>query len=109
MKAEAYRCMWDSWGPQYHDDSDPMPEKWDNPPDYVLALVFKIDAEMLIDAANKRADKAESKLAALQARIDTSPVAIMDKREWLCICAPTEEDFPALYALQGKTVYLVVK
>jgi hypothetical protein len=55
-----------------------------------------------------RADRADAQLAALQSRIDNSPVAIMDKREWLCLCAPTEEDFPALYALQGKTVYLVV-
>lgn len=32
----------------------------------------------------------------------------MDTRAALGICAPTEEDFPALYALQGKRVRLVV-
>lgn len=44
----------------------------------------------------------------LRARIDSAPVAIMDKRDVLGICAPTEEDFPALYALQGRRVRLVL-
>src|SRR6185312_13430275 len=42
-------------------------------------------------------------------RIESAPVAIMDTRDALGICAPTEEDFPALYALQGKRVRLVVE
>ena len=37
-----------------------------------------------------------------------APVAIMDTRDALGICAPTEDDFPALYALQGKRVRLVL-
>lgn len=45
---------------------------------------------------------------ALRQRIKSAPVAIMDTRDALGICAPTEEDFPALYALQGKRVRLVV-
>lgn len=45
----------------------------------------------------------------LRRRIDMAPVAIMDTRELLGICAPTEEDFPALYALQGKRVLLVLE
>ena len=45
---------------------------------------------------------------ALKARIEGAPVAIMDTRHALGLCAPTEEDFPALYALQGKRVALVV-
>ena len=44
----------------------------------------------------------------LQARIDSAPVAIMDTRDALGLCAPTEEDFPALYAIQGKRVRLVL-
>lgn len=36
-----------------------------------------------------------------------APVAIMDTREALGLCAPTEEDFPALQALQGHRVALV--
>lgn len=44
------------------------------------------------DAADKLAD---------------APVAIMDTRAALGLCAPTEEDFPALYALQGHRVALV--
>jgi hypothetical protein len=43
------------------------------------------------------------------ARIDSAPLAIMDTRDALGICATTEEGFPALYALQGKRVRLVVE
>jgi hypothetical protein len=60
------------------------------------------------DSQQRQAIKMMTQRDALQAKIDTSPIAIMDKREWLCLCAPTEEYFPALYALQGKTLYLVV-
>lgn len=45
----------------------------------------------------------------LRRRIDMAPVAIMDTRDALGICAPAEEDFPALYALQGKRVRLVLE
>ena len=45
----------------------------------------------------------------LRARIAAAPVAIMDTREGLGVCAPTEDDFPALYALQGKRVRLVAE
>jgi hypothetical protein len=37
-----------------------------------------------------------------------APVAIMDTRDVLGICAPAEDAFPALYALQGKRVRLVL-
>lgn len=36
-----------------------------------------------------------------------APAAIMDTRDVLGICAATGEDFPALYALQGRRVRLV--
>lgn len=36
-----------------------------------------------------------------------APIAMVDTRDALCLCAPTEEAFPALYALQGKFVALV--
>ena len=39
--------------------------------------------------------------------ISTAPTAIMDTRSALSLCAPTEADFPALYALQGRRVALV--
>lgn len=39
--------------------------------------------------------------------IGGAPVAIMDTRDALGLCAPSEEDFPALYALQGRRVALV--
>jgi len=39
--------------------------------------------------------------------LTAAPVAIMDTRDALGICAPREEDFPALYALQGRRVALV--
>lgn len=41
-------------------------------------------------------------------RLASAPLAVMDARDILGICAPTEEDFPALYAIQGKRVRLVV-
>ena len=44
----------------------------------------------------------------LRKRIDSSPVAIMDTRDVLGICAQTEDAFPALYAIQGKRVRLVL-
>jgi len=41
-------------------------------------------------------------------KLAAAPVAIMDPRDdALGLCAPTEEDFPALYALQGRRVALV--
>lgn len=43
------------------------------------------------------------------ARLDSSPVAIMDARDALGVCAPTNDDFSALYALQGKRVRLVAE
>ncbi len=39
--------------------------------------------------------------------LDAGAPAIMDTREALSVCAPTEDDFPALYALQGKRVRIV--
>lgn len=41
-------------------------------------------------------------------RIAAAPRAFMDTRVALGLCAIKEEDFPALYALQGKTVAIVV-
>ena len=41
------------------------------------------------------------------AALDAAPVAIMDTRDALGLCAPTEADFPALHALQGRRVLLV--
>lgn len=40
-------------------------------------------------------------------KLAAAPVAIMDTRIFLSLCAPSEEDFPALYALQGHRVALV--
>lgn len=44
---------------------------------------------------------------ALAARLAAAPVAIMDTRDVLGICAPAEDAFPALYELQGCRVRLV--
>lgn len=41
-------------------------------------------------------------------RFDNAPLALMDKRTALGVCALTEDDFPALYALQGQRVRLVI-
>jgi len=39
--------------------------------------------------------------------LDAGAPAIMDTRAALSVCAPTEDDFPALYALQGQRVRIV--
>ena len=39
--------------------------------------------------------------------VDAGAPAIMDTRAALSVCAPTEDDFPALYALQGQRVRIV--
>ena len=39
--------------------------------------------------------------------LDAGAPAIMDGRAALSVCAPTEDDFPALYALQGQRVRIV--
>lgn len=41
------------------------------------------------------------------AALDKAPVAIMDTRDGLGVCALAEEDFPALYALKGCRVALI--
>ncbi len=40
-------------------------------------------------------------------RLAAAPVAMMDTRDALGLCAPTEDDFPALEALKGRRVALV--
>lgn len=45
----------------------------------------------------------------LAARIAAAPVAFMDTRAALGLCAPTEADFQVLCALQGKRVRLLVE
>jgi hypothetical protein len=45
--------------------------------------------------------------AALARRVEDASIAIMDRRDALGICAPAEEDFPALYALQGQRVAIL--
>jgi hypothetical protein len=51
----AWHCSWDACGEgigwdQYHDDSDPMPDKWDDEePDEVAALVMATDVAHKIE------------------------------------------------------------
>ena len=67
----------------------------------LYALERAVVAERERDALRARAERAEGRIA-------SAPIAIMDTRDALGLCAPTEEDFPSLYALQGKRVALVV-
>lgn len=57
---------------------------------------------------HRRIEEAEREIDRLRNRINAAPVAVMDTRDALGICAPTEDAFPALYALQGKRVRLVL-
>lgn len=43
----------------------------------------------------------------LAGRISKAPLALMDTRAALGVCALNEADFPSLYALQGQRVRLV--
>lgn len=52
---------------------------------------------------------AEAGYNVIAERLYFSPLALIDTRDVLSICALREEDFPALYALQGKRVRLVVE
>lgn len=47
-------------------------------------------------------------LQELRTRINSAPLALMDTRIALGVCALKEEDFTALQAIQGKRVRLVV-
>ena len=59
MEIVAYRCVWDGdpgWM-QYHDRTDPLPERWDDEhPDEVAALVMKVDADIEIERLQARID-----------------------------------------------------
>lgn len=64
--------------------------------------------------AERSADDAETPLlltvaraTALMTALEDAPRAIMDTRTELAVCAEHEDDFPALYALQGRRVLLV--
>jgi hypothetical protein len=73
-----------------------------------LSERLELAAQILSDIGGQSALAATVREgAALARRVEGAPCAIMDKREFLSICAPTEEDFPALYALQGQRVRLV--
>lgn len=63
MKADIYRCTWDSGWVQYHDDSEPLPTKWDSPPNEVAAFVLKIEAEAEITKLREALSTAEAALA----------------------------------------------
>jgi len=61
----------------------------------------------LEEVADCFSDRAILALAAEVNRLRAAPVALMDTRAALSVCALKEEDFPALYALQGHRVALV--
>lgn len=55
MKIQAYRCTWNAGWMQYHDDTDPLPEKWDDePPDETEAMVLLSDADHQIDTLKRQ-------------------------------------------------------
>lgn len=58
------------------------------------------------DEVRKFAEKTGYKLVPLYS-IESAPVAIMDTRDGLGVCALAEDDFPALYALKSHRVALI--
>lgn len=74
--------------------------------DALGCLRRQLDERSADDAATPLLLTMERATALLNALAD-APRAIMDTREALAVCAEREEDFPALYALQGRRVLLV--
>ena len=64
-------------------------------------------AEHGLEKALEDADSQVVRWLAMQDELAAAPVAIMDTRNALGLCAPSEVDFPALYALKGRRVALV--
>lgn len=88
IKATAWRCTWDSEWVQYHDASDPMPEKWDDAPDFVEALTPLYEANIAIDAlraevealTSAASEHRDGRLAALE-RAAKAEAALAECRE----------------------------
>ena len=76
----------------------------------VEALLAYVEMRMASDKVELPPSVSDSTLAALcraWLAVDAGAPAIMDTRAALSVCAPTEDDFPALYALQGQRVRIV--
>lgn len=71
------------------------------------AAVSVIAIEPYSPVFNKEHRMLLREAAVIAKKLEIAPVAIMDTRDALGICAPTEDDFPAIYAMQGKRVALV--
>ena len=80
------------------------------PADYSFATVndYVHGTERFFEELQWLALGMATEIEKLRKRVEDAPVAIMDTRDGLGVCALKEEDFPALYALKGKRVRLVV-
>ena len=74
--------------------------------DALASLRRQIDERKADDAATPLLLTLARATALLDA-LANAPSAVMDARAELAVCAEREEDFPALYALQGRRVLLV--
>lgn len=65
--------------------------------------------EAVATLASERAANAmlSDEVERLRARIEAAPLALMDPREALSVCALDAADFPALYAMRGRRVRLL--
>jgi hypothetical protein len=73
----------------------------------LVAAMWPNKRKMWIHAALQTMQDQQQEIALLRSRIDNAPVAIMDTRTELGLCAPTEEAFEGLYAIQGHRVALI--
>ncbi len=85
IKPVAWRCIWNRAGEsaweQYHDESDPMPEQWDCPPDEVQPLYDQSAIDrMSADALGYKriADEAAGMLESAEGLIDR----LTEERDW---------------------------
>ena len=74
--------------------------------DALGSLIRQLSERAEDDAQTPLLLTAERVMALLSA-LANAPTAVMDTRVDLAVCAEREEDFPALYALQGRRVLLV--
>jgi len=99
---------------------DPAEREWQGPyPLHDLASVLLALGDHAPTTVERRPDELPAHHPLMDARhsarqlvgalgvLGKAPTAIMDTRIALGLCAPAEEDFPALYALQGRRVALV--
>jgi hypothetical protein len=93
----AWRCNWNKSGEiawvQYHDETDPLPEKWDAPPNETLPLYSAETVQALQAEANEQArlnGMGAEREARLMAQVAELQAEVNDLARRLCLSAEHE-------------------